>query len=132
MAWAEDLVSRIALSAPAAEGRIAWWERGRGWGNSPAVLINLDDDGRLYTHDGANALAMPDIEVDVFGPSGSVVEALAAAVRAGFENDGDIVGETAFGFGTVRSGRTIGPEDLPDGTRAFRRRMLVKLSVEAA
>ena len=132
MSWLEDLVTRIKAGAPGAGARVAWYERGRSWKAQPSVLINLDDDGRLYTHDGANGLQQPEIEVDIFGASGSAVETLAAAVRAVFETDGEIAGATKFGFGTVRAGRTIGPEDLPDGTRAFRRRMLVRFSVQAA
>lgn len=132
MSWPEDLVTRIVTRAPGAAGRVAWYERGRDWKALSSVLINLDDDGRIYSHDGANGLQQPEIEIDVFGANGSAVEALAIAVRDIFESDGDIAGATRFGFGTVRAGRTLGPEDMPDGSRVFRRRMLVRFSVEAA
>lgn len=132
MAWQDDLVTRVASGAPGAGGRVAWYERGRAWGGQTAVLINLDDDGRVYTHDGANGLSQPALEIEIFGPSGSAVEALASDVRAIFETDGDVVGGTEFGFGTVRAGRTMGPEDMPDGSRVFRRRMLIGFSVQAA
>lgn len=132
MTWLDDLTTRIAAGAPAADGRVAWYERGRGWKDQLSVLINLADDGRIYTHDGANGLSQPDVEVDIFGQSGSLVEALSIAVRAVFETDGDVVGGTEFGFGTVRAGRTLGPEDMPDGARVFRRRMLIRFSVQAA
>lgn len=132
MSWLDDLVTRIKAGAPGAGGRVAWYERGRAWKDQSSVLINLDDDGRIYTHDGASGTQMPEIEVDIFGAGGSAVEALAGAVRDVFETDGDVAGDTQFGFGTVRAGRTIGPEDLPDGSRVFRRRMLVRFSVQAA
>ncbi|WP_411340312.1 hypothetical protein V6U71_21490 [Sphingopyxis sp. J-6] len=132
MAWPDDLTTRLRSAATTAGNRVAWYERQRGWGDKLAVLLNLEDEGRDYTHDGPSGLDQPEVMVDVFGASGSAVEALAGAVRTIFETPGQAVGATRFGMGFVRAGRTLGPEDMPDGARVFRRRMLVRFSVETA
>lgn len=132
MVWTSDLLTRARAALPGAANRIAWYERQRGWGDRLSVLMNLDDDGRLYSHDGPSGLDDKDITVDVFGATGEPVEVAAQALRAMFETRDVTIGGTIFGMGFVRTGRTLGPEDMPDGARVFRRRMLVRFSVEAA
>lgn len=135
MGWTEDLVTRLRSAAPvatAAGTRVAFYERGRDWKDRLSVLINLDDEGRDYTHEGPNGLQMPEVTIDVFGATGSAVEALARSVRDVFETPSQTVGDTKFGMGFVRTGRTLGPEDMPDGARVFRRRMIIKFSFEDA
>ncbi|HMO74574.1 MAG TPA: hypothetical protein PKD99_02270 [Sphingopyxis sp.] len=133
MTWADDLKARIGAAAGVAAlagTRVAWFERGRGWKAQGSVLLNLDDDGRLYTHDGPNGLIQPVVEIDCFGPSGAEAWALAETVKGICEAAGVTVGATKFLTGFVRAGRTLGPEDMPDGARVFRRRLLVRFSIE--
>lgn len=128
--WQSDFLTRLRAANTGAGSRIAWYERQRTWKAQTAAVLALDDDGRDYTHDGPSGLDHPELTIDVFAASGTAAEQTVEQIRAVIETPDVTVGGTKFGMGFVRTGRTLGPEDMPDGARVMRRRMLVRFSVE--
>jgi hypothetical protein len=117
-----DLLARL-LAAPAvaalAGARGAWG--GRPANNAlPSFTLTLVAPGRGYTHDGADPLQGPAVQVDCWGDEPDDAKALADAIVAAVEPPAT-VGSTEFRHSFLTTAFDAPTEDLDAGVRVHRR-----------
>lgn len=98
--------------------RVAWVDRPGAV--LPSITLTLVSPGRDYTHGGGDALEQPRVQVDCWGRSALESMNLAKAVLRALEMPAT-AGTTAFGLAMLDGSRDFDPEELPGGTKVYRR-----------
>lgn len=125
----KDLRARLLAAAGVAalvQTRVAWVDRPSAQPNQPpaaglpSIRLQNISPGRDYTHGGGDALEQPRVQIDCFGKSALESATLAKAVIAAIEPPA-AVGTTRFGLAMLDASRDFDPEELPGGTKVYRR-----------
>lgn len=127
----EALIARlVALAAVSAAGAaVAWDERPRSDG-VPCIVLTLISAGRDYTHDGADGLDFPWVQIDFWGGDAAALIVLRDAVIAEIESAA-VVDGIRFHAGFLESSRSSVPETLDGGQTLHRRLIEVRFHWEA-
>jgi hypothetical protein len=102
-------------------GRISWGDRPSSTG-LPAIVLTKVSPGRAWTHEGADPMVNPRVQVDIYGATFASVGPIAAAVQAEMEReDRATVGGWKFvPPALLENDVWPGPEDLIGGGKAYR------------
>ena len=120
----EALVARLRADATIAaqvatknsRPSVDWIERPEAL---PAITLQDVSAGRNYTHDGANGLAAPVVQIDCWAGTYGEAKTLARAVIAEMETSATVSG-VEFITSFLDASRGMNPEDLGGGIKVFR------------